>query len=84
MIAMFDPYRRLVLYYNKLPEDLTMEEVKDYFTPLRLQIDTLEQLFATAQTEYAVTDFHPHATNKAWTNLALAIADVVQTSRRLF
>lgn len=84
MIAMFDPYRRLVLYYNNPPGDPTMQEAKDYFQPLKLQIETLAAILNTADDDVVIAALTARVPQPTWFKLTQAIDDVVACAGRLF
>lgn len=82
MRAMFDPYRRLWLYYPSNPKEKTMPEDRDDLEPIRMQITTTNALFLEVERTLAITETHTIIPNRTWSRLALAIADLMNCARR--
>lgn len=82
MIAMFDPYRRIWLFYNHKPERPTMPADHEDLDPLRFQIQTLHDILRLTEPHVTISGTFAIVPAKAWHKLATAITDVTDCARR--
>lgn len=82
MRVMWDPYRKINLYYNSDLEGSTMQEPRPDLDPLRYQLQTVATFLHTAENNHYSIDKNVIMPLVDWQHLALALHDLANCARR--